>query len=241
MTKLASQQIKEVLKKYEDSQADPEMRVLVESAREVLTHRAVMEHLETITTELEKFCPASIGQVIATELRTLMQTTACAVCGLSEPVSDTALCLHCQEIRKHKFTDCTILIVDGSWSTEHPTIGGAGLVLANGSPTGEIAGQRYCGFRCHGSHNAEYEAILRAHRWAPKALIYSDSKPIVRSLQGRRNRPGPLTGQIRYLEPHLRGNVYQRAHRLSVQGRKTLVNRELAEKQSCPGNPDTSP
>jgi ribonuclease HI len=131
-------------------------------------------------------------------------------------------------IRCHKFTDRTVLVVDGSWSSDHPMIGGAGLVLVDGSPTGEITGQRYCGFRCHGSQDAEYQAILRAHHWAPEALIFSDAKFVVNRLQGYRRTQSTIGRQVRFLRrtPHLRGDVYQRAHRLSVQGRQALVNRE---------------
>jgi ribonuclease HI len=108
-------------------------------------------------------------------------------------------------------------------------IGGAGIVLVDGGPTGEVVGQRYCGFRCHGSQDAEYEAILRAHRWASEALIYSDAQFVVRRLQGYRRTQSTLGRQVRFLRrtPHLRGEAYQRAHRLSVQGRRTLVNREV--------------
>jgi ribonuclease HI len=153
----------------------------------------------------------------------------CLVCGLSEPLPDTSFCLDCTTIRLYKFTEHTVLIVDGSWSPAHPTIGGAGIVLVDGSPTGEITGQRYCGFRCHGSQDAEYEAILRAHRWAADALIYSDEKFLVRRLQAHRDAQSTISRQVRFLRrtPHLRGAAYQRAHRLSVQGRKTLVNREM--------------
>ena len=99
-------------------------------------------------------------------------------------------------------------------------------MLVDGSPTGDIMGQRYCGFVCHGSQEAEYEAILRAHRWASSIYIYSDAKFLVRSLKVYQ----PIGQQVRFLQltPELRGNVYQRAHRLSVQGRQILVNRESA-------------
>lgn len=158
-----------------------------------------------------------------------MKPPLCLVCGLSEPVPDTSFCLDCTAIRFYKFTERTVLVVDGSWNPAYPTIGGAGIVLVDGSPTGEITGQRYCGFRCHGSQDAEYEAILRAHRWAPDVLIYSDAKFVVKRLQGYRRTQSTIGQQVRFLRrtPHLRGDVYQRAHRLSVQGRQTLVNREM--------------
>lgn len=86
--------------------------------------------------------------------------------------------------------------------------------------------------QCRGSQDAEYEAILRAHRWAPDVLIYSDAKFVVRRLQEYRRTQSTIGRQVRFLRktPDLRGAVYQRAHRLSVQGRRTLVNRELGER-----------
>jgi ribonuclease HI len=146
-------------------------------------------------------------------------------------VPSTSFCLTCETIRRYKFTDHTVLVVDGSWSPDHPTIGGAGIVLVAGGPTGEIVGQRYCGFRCHGSQDAEYEAILRAHHWSSEALIYSDAKFVVRRLQGYQRTQFAIGRQVRFLRrtPHLRGDVYQRAHRLSVQGRQTFLHRENAK------------
>ena len=156
----------------------------------------------------------------------------CSVCGLSEPLSDSPFCHDCTAIRHYKFTDRTVLVVDGSWSTDYPRIGGAGIVLVDGSPTGNITGQRYCGFVCHGSQEAEYEAVLRAHRWAPSASIYTDAKFLVRSLKVYQ----PISQQVRFLQraPELRGDVYQRAHRLSVQGRQVLVNRGARERTGVP-------
>jgi ribonuclease HI len=152
----------------------------------------------------------------------------CSICGLAESVLGTPLCLDCEAIRRHKFTDRTTLLVDGSWSPDHPTIGGAGIVLVDGGPTGEIVGQRYCGFRCHSSQDAEYEAILRAHRWTSEALIYSDAMFVVRRLQGHRRTQSTIGRQVRFLRraPHLRGDAYHRAHSLSVQGRRAFVNQE---------------
>jgi ribonuclease HI len=160
-----------------------------------------------------------------------MRPPICAVCSLSAPMLNATLCLECATIRCHKFTDRTVLVVDGSWSSDHPMIGGAGLVLVDSSPTGEITGQRYCGFRCHGSQDAEYQAILRAHHWAPGALIFSDAKFVVNRLQGYRRTQSTIGRQVRFLRrtPHLRGNVYQLAHHLSVQGRQALVNQGAAE------------
>lgn len=157
-----------------------------------------------------------------------MKNLACQICGLTEPVPGAATCLDCEAIRRHKFTDRMILVVDGSWAPDHPTIGGAGIVLVDGGPTGEIICHRYCGFRCHGSQDAEYEAILRAHHWSPGALIYSDAMFVVRRLQGYRGTRATIGRQVRYLRrtSHLRGEAYQQAHRLSVQGRQTAVNRE---------------
>ena len=154
----------------------------------------------------------------------------CSVCGLSEPAAESAFCHDCTAIRHYKFTARTTLVVDGSWHPDHPSIGGAGIVLVDGDPTGKITGQRYCGFLCHDSWQAEYEAVLRAHRWAPAVLIYTDAKFVVERIQGCQ----PISGQVRFLHPKLRGNVYRRAHRLSVQGRQTLVNREPPEQAKIP-------
>lgn len=155
-----------------------------------------------------------------------MKSPMCPVCGLSEPLSGSPFCHDCAAIRDHKFTDHTIFVVDGSWHPDHPMIGGAGIVLVEGSPTGKITGQRYCGFSCRGSQEAEYEAILRARRWTPTAMIYSDAKAIVEQIQDYQ----PIC-QVRFLHriPELRGSVYRRAHRLSVQGRQALVNCEARE------------
>ena len=160
----------------------------------------------------------------------------CAVCGLSAPVPDTTLCLACTMIRHHKFTDRTVFVVDGSWSPDHPMIGGAGIVLVDGGPTGEVTGQCWCGFRCHGSQDAEYEAILRAYRWAPDVLIYSDAQSLVSRLQKDRHTQTTIGRQVRFLlrTPDLRGAVYKRAHRLSVQGRRMLVKREV-NREVCGG------
>jgi ribonuclease HI len=159
-----------------------------------------------------------------------MKPPMCSICGLADPVIATPLCLVCTAIRSHKFTDRTVLVVDGSWSPDHPAIGGAGLVLVDGGPMGQFVGQRYCGFHCHGSQDAEYEAILRAHHWAAEALIYSDALFVVRRLQGYRRTQSTIGRQVRFLRrtEHLRGEAYQRAHSLSVQGRRAFANREVA-------------
>jgi hypothetical protein len=158
-----------------------------------------------------------------------MKNLMCQVCGL---VESTGICLDCEAIRQHRFTDCTVMVVDGSWSPDHPKIGGAGIVLVDDGPTGEVVGQRYCGFKCHGSQDAEYQAIARAHLWAPSTLIYSDAMFVVRRLQGYRRTRIAVGQQVRYLHhaPHLRNDAYRQAHRLSVQGRRAATNRELANR-----------
>jgi len=152
----------------------------------------------------------------------------CEICGLG--IAESSTCLDCEAIRRHRFTDRMVLVVDGSWGPDRPAIGGAGIVLVDGGPAGEIVGQRYCGFRCHGgSQGAEYQAIARAHLWAPDALIYSDALFVVRRLQGcRRTRTSGLGRQVRFLrhDPELRNVAYRLAHALSVQGRRTAVNRD---------------
>lgn len=152
----------------------------------------------------------------------------CQICGLTEADPD-GLCSNCKAIRQYKFTDRMVMIVDGSWSPDYPMIGGAGIVLVDSSPTGKILGQRYCGFKCHGSQDAEYQAIKRAHLWAPEVLIYSDALFVVKRLQDYRRTREAIGEWVRYLRlvPEFRGtdSAYRRAHRLSVQGRQTLANR----------------
>lgn len=164
-----------------------------------------------------------------------MKPPMCTICGLAVPALDTPMCHDCAAIRRHKFTDRTVLVVDGSWSPDQPLVGGAGIVLVDGGPLGEVLGGRYCGFRCHGSQDAEYQAILRAHHWAAGALIYSDALFVVRRLQGYRRTKSTIGLQVRYLRRTslLRGDAYQQAHRLSVQGRRTRVNLEVAAVEGC--------
>lgn len=153
-------------------------------------------------------------------------TSLCVVCGLTEVLEGTVICADCEAIRRHTFTAAMVLVVDGSWSPEHPTLGGAGIVLVDGGPKGTIVGQRFCGFTSYGSQEAEYQAIVRGHCWAPNALIYSDALFVVKRLQGRRQTRRTLGRQVRYLRhvPELRDEAYQLAHRLSVQGRRAAVN-----------------
>lgn len=159
----------------------------------------------------------------------------CQICGLTEAMADSPTCPDCEAIRCHKFTDRMVMVVDGSWSPDYPALGGAGIVLVDGGPAGEIIGQRYCGFKCHGSQDAEYQAIARAHLWAPDALIFSDALFVVRRLQGYRQTRAHIGQKVRYLRhtAELRNIAYQQAHRLSVQGRLTAVN-GLTEHQRKP-------
>lgn len=170
-------------------------------------------------------------------LEVLVRKGMCQICGLIELAVDSPTgetCLDCEAIRHHKFTDHMVMVVDGSWSPDYPTIGGAGIVLVDGGPTGEIVGQRYCGFKCHGSQDAEYQAIVRAHLWAPDALIYSDALFVVRRLQGYRQTRVGIGQKVRYLRhvPELRNSAYRQAHRLSVQGRQTAVNHLSVERKT---------
>lgn len=164
-------------------------------------------------------------------LEVLVRKALCQICGLTElpenAPTDDKTCLDCEAIRHHKFSDHMVMVVDGSWSPDHPALGGAGIVLVDGGPTGEIVGQRYCGFKCHGSQDAEYQAIARAHLWAPDALIYSDALFVVRRLQGYRQTRANIGQRVRYLRhaPELRNSAYRQAHRLSVQGRRAAANR----------------
>jgi len=155
-----------------------------------------------------------------------VKKTLCQICGLAESPIGAETCLDCAEIRSHKLTDHTVMVVDGSWSPDCPKIGGAGIVLVDGGPAGEIVGQRCCGFRCHSSQDAEYQAIARAHLWAPDALIYSDALFVVRRLQGYRRTRLTIGLKVRYLRhvSELRNDAYREAHKLSVQGRRAAVN-----------------
>lgn len=155
----------------------------------------------------------------------------CQICGLADTSEGSKTCLDCEAIRHHKFTDRMVMVVDGSWGPDYPAIGGAGIVLVDGGPKGEIVGQRYCGFKCHSSQDAEYQAIARAHLWAPEALIYSDALFVVKRLQGYRRTQIGIGQKVRFLRrtPTLRNSAYQQAHSLSVQGRRTAVS--AAERQ----------
>lgn len=155
----------------------------------------------------------------------LPSDSRCSICGLTAPVSGTPLCHQCTEIRACLCTERVVLVVDGSWSPDHPTIGGAGLVLVDGGPAGKIVGQCRCGFHCCSSQRAEYEAILRGRHLTSRTLIFSDAKFVVRRLQGYRKTRATIGQQVRFLRqaPHLRGDAYRHAHHLSVQGRQAFV------------------
>lgn len=160
-----------------------------------------------------------------------MRKALCPICGLTELTgafpTGAKSCFSCEEIRRHKFTDRMVMVVDGSWSPDYPMIGGAGIVLVDGGPLGEVIDQRCCGFKCRSSQDAEYQAIVRAHLWAPDALIYSDALFVVRRLQGYRQTRANIGQKVRYLRhaPELRNSSYRQAHRLSVQGRRAAANR----------------
>lgn len=130
------------------------------------------------------------------------------------------------------------MVVDGSWSPDFPAIGGAGIVLIDGGLSGAVVGQRYCGFKCHGSQDAEYQAIARAHLWCRDALIYSDALFVVRRLQGYRGTRTGVGLKVRYLRHDLRSSIYQQAHALSVQGRRTAENALRAREASAHGQGD---
>ena len=110
------------------------------------------------------------------------------------------------------------LVVDGSFvafSQDRGGHGGAGLVLIQGD---EILASRACGFRAVSSSDAEFQAVIRAARWAPGVPIYTDAREL----------PAKMTGVnphlvVHYLVSGRRGAGYALAHRLSIEGRCRLA------------------
>lgn len=138
----------------------------------------------------------------------------CRVCGVRG-----AQCTECdigkQIVAIHGYARLA-LVVDGSFvESKHDDLGhgGAGLVLVL-VDTGEIISSRASGFRASSSSDAEFHAVIRAGRWAPGVAIYTDAK----DLPAKMLRSSPDLSVI-YLAPNDRGEAYDLAHRLSVEGR----------------------
>lgn len=136
----------------------------------------------------------------------------CRVCGIRG--------VHCDECARgkqivaiHDYAKLS-LVVDGSFVASQQAglgHGGAGLVLVRGA---EILASRACGFHAAGSADAEFQAIIRAARWAPGVAIYTDARdlPVIMI----RINPHVI---VHYLERAKRDEAYLLAHRLSVEGR----------------------
>jgi hypothetical protein len=134
----------------------------------------------------------------------------CRVCGIRG--------VHCDECARgkqlvaiHGYAKLS-LVVDGSF-VQHRGLGhgGAGLVLVHGA---EVVASRACGFRAAGSADAEFQAIIRASRWATGVAIYTDAKDLPAMMV--RINPHVI---VHYLEQNARAEAYLLAHRLSVEGR----------------------
>lgn len=159
---------------------------------------------------------AGKGDIRSQRARRRDRYRGCPVCGLRG-----AQCTECglgkRLVTLHGPGKLT-LVVDGSFvasSQDSGGHGGAGLVLIQGD---EILASRACGFRAESSSDAEFQAVIRAARWAPGVPIYTDAREL----------PAKMTG----VNPHLvvyylglgrRGAGYALAHRLSIEGRCRLA------------------
>lgn len=136
----------------------------------------------------------------------------CRVCGVRDQQ-----CTDCDlgaELVKIYGCENLTLFVDGSFVASRDGElghGGAGLVLVH---VNEVIASRACGFRAQGSTYAELHAIIRAGRWAPGVVIYTDA----RDLPEKAARSNPNI-TVRYLPFEKRGAAHALAHRLSVEGR----------------------
>lgn len=102
------------------------------------------------------------------------------------------------------------MFVDGSALTSR---GGAGFVLVRDGVHGEEVTRGLASFRCRGSVDAEYQAIVRASRWAPGVMCLSDCTSAI-ELAYQQGIP------VRYVAKRERTHHYTIAHRLSSIGRK---------------------
>lgn len=153
------------------------------------------------------------GDVSAQRRRRRDRYRGCRVCGVRG-----VHCIECtlvkQVIAKHDRAALS-LVVDGSYvESPHGKAlghGGAGLVLVRDE---EILATRACGFSAESSSDAELHAVIRAARWVPNVVIYTDAKDLPAKIQ----RFNPRLA-VYYLHPGGRDDAYVLAHRLSVEGR----------------------
>jgi len=95
---------------------------------------------------------------------------------------------------------------------EGPGHGGAGLVLVGAA--GTVLAARSCAFPATSSSDAEFQAVVRGARWAPGAVIHTDSESTCwATISSNRNL------DVRFLPERDRGDAHALAHRLSVEGR----------------------
>lgn len=146
----------------------------------------------------------------------------CRVCGES---CELATCEPCAEVGAlvQRIAEPLCVVVDGSYSDEWQ---GAGLVLVLDSPIGEFAALCACRFHARSSVEAEYQAIVRARRWAPGVPVYSDcvqAIDLVCGVSTQRKRLADRLKQaqlgVHFLLERYREPNHAFAHRLSRQGR----------------------
>lgn len=158
------------------------------------------------------------GDIRAQRRRRKARYRGCAVCG--DP--SAKLCADCRAIEAvlaAEWPPILSLFVDGGFVTqsgerdaEEPGHGGAGLVLA--TSVGKILAARACAFPADSSSDAEFQAVIRGARWAPGAVIYTDSES---TCWAAISSNGNL--DVRFLRDHERGPLHAMAHQLSVEGR----------------------
>jgi hypothetical protein len=156
------------------------------------------------------------GDIRSQRARRRDRYRGCSVCGLRG-----AQCAECglgkRLVSLHGPRKLT-LVVDGSFVAspqDSEGHGGAGLVLIQGD---EILASRACGFRAVSSSDAEFQAVIRAARWAPGVPIYTDA----RELPAKMTVVNPHL-VVHYLVSGRRGVGYALAHRLSIEGRCRLA------------------
>ena len=148
----------------------------------------------------------------------------CTVCNVPGSARCTE-CMRVMQIVRSEPAENFVLVADGSfpWETKRRTTAGAGLVLARESDEAVIA---VCAvrFESSSSDEAEEEAALRALRWAPLPIVWTDSKYAINRL-GR--------GRCKWIPPEMRDPLHDLAHKLSLIGRHGAWSR--MEKLWIPG------
>jgi hypothetical protein len=150
----------------------------------------------------------------------------CWICG-DPNVKRCEGCRAVEEVLSIYWSPSLSLFVDGGFVTQSgerddsgPGHGGAGLVLA--SSTGKILASRSCGFPAANSSDAELHAVIRGARWAPGAVIYTDSESTCGAAILSNNKL-----EVCFLRDHERGPLHALAHQLSIEGRLRQANRSL--------------